>query len=174
MSYKEKLASLINIETHEADYKKLELQMESLSEIAAHNQVAAEKAQERIAQLEEELELLKADDQGRLEILKEDIKELENTYKERIIEADAEIAEAKMIKDECKQKIHGAFARGRMAAYSELGVRVIKAHEHGDEVKVVVNDDAEIDEVIEVMSDEKLADFIEKEDIDIDDLVDIL
>ena len=174
MSYKEKLASLINIETHETECKKLEMQLESLSEIAAHNQVAAERAMERISELEKEVKLLRADDQGRLELLREDVKALENTYRERLIEADAEIAEAKLVKDKCKQKENGAFARGRMAAYRELGVRVIKAHEQGNDVAVVVDDDAEIDEVIEEMSDDKLQDIIDKEDIVIDDLVDIL
>lgn len=75
--------------------------------------------------------------------------------------------------DKLKRERNRAYNAGRFDAYSEMGVRVLQARKDGSKVEVYVDKFGNIDEIIEVIPEESLVEFCEKEDIDISDLVDI-
>ena len=141
-----KLSNLMGVDTYKEAIKEVELSNDELHE-------KLEKANRRIAELEKQLQLYKADDEEKLNILREDVKGLEATYIKRIAEAenmitlakaDCDMAEKKL--SEIKQVEHRAFAEGRMSAYSEMGIWNINAHTRGN--ILVRDDDGEVFEMI--------------------------
>lgn len=141
-----KLSNLMGVDTYKEAIKEVQLSNDVLQERLC-------KANRRIAELEKQLQLYKADDEEKLDILREDVKGLEETYMKRIAEAENMIALAKADCDmaekklsEIKQVEHRAFAEGRMSAYSEMGIWNINAHTRGN--ILVRDDDGEVYEMI--------------------------
>lgn len=141
-----KLSNLMGVDTYKEAIKEVQLSNDVLQERLF-------KANRRIAELEKQLQLYKADDEEKLNILREDVKGLEETYIKRIAEAenmialskaDCDMAEKKL--SEIKQVEHRAFAKGRMSAYSEMGIWNINAHTRGN--ILVRDDDGEVYEMI--------------------------
>jgi len=122
---KNTLIKALGIETHEADCERLQHENESLARQAAHYKVKSEK-------LEEELALYKLTDEEKVTLLRTDADEACETFKKRIAEYEDLIALAKKDIDIAEQKIHRAYANGRMDAYAEMGIRNIEAHERGN------------------------------------------
>ena len=141
-----KLSNLMGVDTYKEAIKVMEIEYEA---VVVTNQML----HDQIAELEKQLQLYKADDEEKLNILREDVKGLEETYMKRIAEAENMIALAKADCDmaekklsEIKQVEHRAFAEGRMSAYSEMGIWNINAHTRGN--ILVRDDDGEVYEMI--------------------------
>lgn len=143
---KGKLIKLMGIETYKDKY-------EAATDANGKLWKMVERATNRSKELEKELELYKADDDGKLQILMDDVKDVEELYKKRIEECDSMTRLAKADCDIAEQKakdidlkIHRAFAEGRMAAYSEMGIWNINTHTRGN--ILVRDDDGEVYEMI--------------------------
>lgn len=134
-----KLSNLMGVDTCKEAIKEVQLSNDVLQERLC-------KANRRIAELEKQLQLYQADDEDKLNILREDVKGLEETYIKRIAEAENMIALAKQDADIAEAKIHRAFAEGRMSAFSEMGIWNINAHTRGN--ILVRDDDGEVYEMI--------------------------
>ena len=103
----------------------LQYQVDYLSKELSEYKVKAE-------DLQEELNLHKMTDADKMAYLRKDIKETEELYKRRIEEYDNLIELAKADIDGVEERVHRAFAEGRMNAYAEMGIRNIEAHERGN------------------------------------------
>lgn len=162
------LADMFGIDTHVKDVERLNNEKMSLTE-----EVALLKA--KCDKYESELAFYRSTDEVKVRIMMQDAKELEETYKKRIEEFDKLSAECDRMIDEMDRAIHREFARGRVAAYSELGIWNIDAHKRGNSLAILENG-----EVVEVICDDLVdvqADVgkmtIPDDEIVIDDLVDI-
>lgn len=151
---KNKLLDLFGAETYEAEYEELETKYNDLQEILSKCKKECE-SQKRIndslaadfVRLEEDLKLLRTDPEQYIEL------EVERRM----------LAFEKQHEDEMNHKWYGI---GRMDAYAEMGIKVIEAHERGNDIVI------ENGEVIEQISEEQLRDLVGNE-ITIDDLVDV-
>ena len=119
---KQKIASMFGIETYRDLAKEQQLQIDSLADQVAEYRIRCE-------ELEKELYLYKLTDEAKVDVLRADIKSVEELYKKRITEyeqmtelakSDCDLAEKMMV--EAEGKVHRAFANGRAAAYSEMGI----------------------------------------------------
>jgi len=151
------LAKMFGIDRYDAEIEVLEERNDTLVDRVTYWQNLAK-------DLQKELDLYKATDEDKVQIIREDIKEIEELYEKRIKECEE-------MMDECDRKIHRYYSNGRMDAYREMGIKVIEAHERGNDIVY----DVENDEFIEEIDEEKLKDIWDEleDEITIDDLVEV-
>ena len=135
------LAKMFGIDRYDAEIEVLEERNDTLVDRVAYWQNLA-------ARLQKELDLYKAQDEEKVQIIREDIREIEELYEKRIKECEE-------MMDACDRKIHRYYSNGRMDAYREMGIKVIEAHERGNDIVYDIENDAFIEEIDE----EKLNDI---------------
>ena len=163
---KQTLANMFGIETHEEDVRRMNMENESLAQQVARLQV-------RNDQLHEELAFYKLSDENKIKVMSKDIEELEQTYKARIREYEELAARCDKIIDDIEQIGHREFARGRQAAYSEMGIWRLDALDAGNHL--VMDKNGDVYELLEDLEDVKASDdavvnTVSTSEIEIDDL----
>lgn len=116
---KQTLANMLGIETHEEDIRRMNMENESLVSQVARLQI-------RNDQLHEELCFYKLSDENKIQIMRKDAEELAKTYEQRIAEYEDAIERCESMIDNMeslmKQAESRGIAKGRQAAYSEMGI----------------------------------------------------
>ena len=143
---KQTLANMFGIETHEEDVRRMDMENKSLAQQVARLQV-------RNDQLHEELAFYKLSDENKIKVMSKDIEELEQTYKARIREYEELAARCDKIIDDIEQIGHREFARGRQAAYSEMGIWRLDALDAGNHL--VMDKNGGVYELLEDLEDVK-------------------
>ena len=115
---KQTLANMFGIETHEEDVRRMNMENESLASQVARLQI-------RNDQLHEELAFYKLADEDKVKLIREDADQAYEIYVKLATKCD------KMI-EEMEQIAHREFARGRQAAYSEMGIWRLDALDAGN------------------------------------------
>lgn len=115
---KQTLANMFGIETHEEDVRRMNIENESLASQVARLQI-------RNDQLHEELAFYKLADEDKVKLIREDADQAYEIYVKLATKCD------KMI-EEMEQIAHREFARGRQAAYSEMGIWRLDALDAGN------------------------------------------
>ena len=115
---KQTLANMFGIETHEEDVRRMNMENESLASQVARLQI-------RNDQLHEELAFYKLADEDKVKLIREDADQAYDIYVKLATKCD------KMI-EEMEQIAHREFARGRQAAYSEMGIWRLDALDAGN------------------------------------------
>lgn len=124
---KQTLANMFGIETHEEDVRRINMENESLAQQVARLQV-------RNDQLQAELAFYKLTDEEKVQTIREDADQAYEIYVKLAQKCD------KMI-DEIEQIGHREFARGRQAAYSEMGIWRLDALDAGNHLVMDKNGD---------------------------------
>ena len=169
--FKDMVADLLQIETHEAECKRLQYERDSLAQQVADYAV-------KLDQLRSELEFYKLEDDEKIKYMMEDVTGLADLYKQRISECDKMIDLAKQDADIAEEKIHRAFAEGRIAAFSEVGIWRLDALECGN--RLVLDKEGNVYELLQDMEDVNKVPTTEVPDVQladdeitIDDLIEV-
>ena len=156
---KQTLANMFGIETHEEDVRMMNMENESLAQQVARLQI-------RNDQLQAELAFYKLTDEEKVQTIREDADQAYEIYVKLATKCD------KMI-DEIEQIGHREFARGRQAAYSEMGIWRLDALDAGNHL--VMDKNGDVYELLEDLEDVKASDdavvnTVSTSEIEIDDL----
>ena len=156
---KQTLANMFGIETHEEDVRRMNMENESLAQQVARLQI-------RNDQLQAELAFYKLTDEEKVQTIREDADQAYEIYVKLAQKCD------KMI-DEIEQIGHREFARGRQAAYSEMGIWRLDALDAGNHL--VMDKNGDVYELLEDLEDVKASDdavvnTVSTSEIEIDDL----
>ena len=136
---KQTLANMFGIETHEEDVRRMNMENESLASQVARLQI-------RNDQLHEELAFYKLADEDKVKLIREDADQAYEIYVKLATKCD------KMI-EEMEQIAHREFARGRQAAYSEMGIWRLDALDAGN--RLVMDKNGDVYELLNDLEDVK-------------------
>lgn len=139
---KQTLANMFGIETHEEDVRRMNMENESLASQVARLQI-------RNDQLHEELAFYKLADEDKVKLIREDADQAYEIYVKLANKCD------KMI-EEMEQIAHREFARGRQAAYSEMGIWRLDALDAGN--RLVMDACGNVYELLNDLEDVKASD----------------
>ena len=136
---KQTLANMFGIETHEEDVRRMNMENESLVSQVARLQI-------RNDQLHEELAFYKLADEDKIKLIREDADQAYEICVKLATKCD------KMI-EEMEQIAHREFARGRQAAYSEMGIWRLDALDAGN--RLVMDKNGDVYELLNDLEDVK-------------------
>lgn len=100
------------------------------------------------------------------------------TYVENALKASTEayercVADMDNLMDEMERVEHKAYARGRMDAYAEMGIKALDARLNGETLYVDENDNVITVENVDVFDDESFEEFCAKENLDPNEFEDV-
>jgi DNA repair exonuclease SbcCD ATPase subunit len=180
--FKDMIADLLQIETHEAECKRLQYERDSLAQQVADYAV-------KLDQLRSEMEFYKLEDDEKIKYMMEDVTGLADLYKQRISECDkmidlakqdADLAEQKIaeIEDRIKRAYSKGVSDGRISGFSEVGIWRLDALERGN--RLVLDKDGNVYELLQDLEDVNEVTTTEVPDVQladdeitIDDLVEV-
>lgn len=159
--FKRFIVRVFRIKTYEREYNQYKNMYESSQKNYSLSQAVIDTYKEDLAKANEK------------------INELHELYKDPISYVNKELEQATIAYEQCAKDLermlatqdnleHRAFARGRQAAYSEMGIRALNARLAGNTLYMDENGD-----VTEEINPKSLEQICEEEEIEIDDLIDI-
>ena len=163
---KKKLAEMFGIETHDEDLQKMSYEKDSLLAQIVSLRMKNDS-------LKEELEFYKLNDEEKVQMMREDIKDLADTYIKNIQIYQELIERCNNMIDDMDDKLQQMYnrglAHGRQAAYSEMGIWRLDAIKDGN--RLVMDACGDVYELLE-LEDVKAEDTgkVTDDEIIIDDL----